>query len=101
MKQLGAEHEPNQYNVERGLDKARDSFPKGSKSTVSSEKKITFNGLPGREITFQRKQGGTLVSRMILDLKGAALYQMVVGAGDGNVAFPEAQAFLDSLAIVK
>jgi aspartate carbamoyltransferase catalytic subunit len=37
----------------------------------------------------------------MIDPKKPALYQLIVVAGDGNLAFPEAQAFLDSLTFSK
>lgn len=91
--------DPSQYNVETGLDNARNGYAKGSESSVTSEKKITFKGLPGREVTYQRKNGDMSISRIFIDPKGPTLYLTIVAAQDGNVAFPEAQAFLDSLAI--
>ncbi len=42
-----------------------------------------------------------MMSRIMIDPKKPALYQLIVVAGDGNLAFPEAQAFLDSLTFSK
>ena len=92
---------PSQYDVEKGLDGVRDGQARGSKYTVTSEKKISFNGFPGREIILQGKQGELIKSHIFIDPQGPTLYQMMVGADDGNLAFPEAQAFLNSLAIPK
>ncbi|HEY9632224.1 MAG TPA: hypothetical protein V6D14_02390 [Coleofasciculaceae cyanobacterium] len=90
-----------QENIEKELDVIRDGQVQGGKSSVASEKKISFNGFPGREITFKGKQGEVIKSRSLLNPKNVTLYQMVVVAGNGNLAFPEAQAFLDSLAVSK
>ena len=98
----------SQYNfekdsIEKELDGIRDGQAQGSNSTVTSEKTITFNGLTGREITFKGKsqRGEAMMSRIMIDPKKPALYQLIVVASDGNLAFPEAQAFLDSLTISK
>jgi hypothetical protein len=97
-----------QYNfgkdrIEKELDGIRDGQAQGSNSTVTSEKTITFNGLTGREITFKGKsqRGEAMMSRIMIDPKKPALYQLIVVSGNGNLAFPEAQAFLDSLTFPK
>jgi hypothetical protein len=97
-----------QYNfekdrIEKELDGIRDGQAQGSNSTVTSEKTITFNGLTGREITFKGKsqRGEAMMSRIMIDPKKPALYQLIVVSGNGNLAFPEAQAFLDSLTFSK
>lgn len=96
----------SQYNfakdrIKTELDAIRDGQAQGSNSTISSEKEITYEGLTGREITFKGKKGETMRSRILIDAKQPALYQMLVVAANGNIDFPEAQAFLDSLAISK
>ncbi len=94
----------SQYNfakdrIEKELDGIRDGQAQGSNSTIASEKTITFKGLTGREIRFKSKnqQGEAMMSRILIDPKKPALYQIIVVAGDGKLDFPEAQAFLDSL----
>jgi hypothetical protein len=98
----------SQYNfekdsIEKELDGIRDGQAQGSNSNVTSEKTITFNGLTGKEITFKGKsqRGEAMMSRIMIDPKKPALYQLIVVAGDGNLAFSEAQAFLDSLTFSK
>jgi hypothetical protein len=92
---------PSEYNVEKGLDGARDGQAKSANMTVTSEKKISFNGIPVREITLQGSKGEAVLSRIFIDPEGPTLYQAAVVAGDGNLVFPEAEAFLYSLAIPK
>ena len=96
----------SQYNfaedrIKKELDAIRDGQAQGSNSTITSEKEITYEGLTGREITFKGKKGEAMKSRVLIDSKQPALYQMIVVAGNGNTDFPEAQAFLDSLTISK
>jgi hypothetical protein len=91
----------NDQDVQGILDAARDGQAEGDESTVTSEKQISFNGLPGREITFRGKDGNAAISRIFFNPKGATLYQIIVMAGDGNLAFPESQTFLNSFAVPK
>ncbi len=90
-----------QFNIEQLLDSVRDGQAEGGKATIISEEKISLNGYPGREITFRGEQGMVMKSRIFINLEKSTLYQMIVVAGDGNQAFPEAQTFLESLVILK
>lgn len=92
--------DPSQYNAEKGLDGARDSQAKVG-NTVTSEKKITLNGFPGRELIMQNKDGMAMKMRMFIDPNGPTLFMALVVAGNGNLDFPEVQPFLDSLAVPK
>ncbi len=65
---------PSEYNVEKGLDGARDGQAKSANMTVTSEKKISFNGIPGREITLQGSKGEAVLSRIFIDPEGPTLY---------------------------
>lgn len=93
--------EPNQYNVEKGLDGARDGAAINSNSIIISEKKISYQGFPGREIILQSKvePNFRLLLRMFIDPTEPRLYSLQVTAEDGNLDFPEAKAFLDSFSI--
>jgi hypothetical protein len=89
--------DPSQYNVEKGLDGARDGAAQNTSSTILDEKKISLNGYPGREIIMKNPQGIVQRIRFYIDPKGPTLYQAIVGSEDGNIDFPEADAFLNSL----
>ncbi|MGK7921286.1 MAG: hypothetical protein AB4080_14885 [Trichodesmium sp.] len=93
--------EPSQYNVEKGLDGARDGAARNSNATIISEKNIRYQDFPGREIIFQSQQQPDLkiLARMFIDPTGPTLYILQVIAEDGNLDFPEAKAFLDSFVV--
>ncbi len=93
--------DPSQYNVEKGLDGARDGAAINSNSNIINEKKISYKGFPGREIILQSKDQPDfkLLLRIYIDPSGPKLYSLQVIAEDGNLDFPEAKAFLDSFSI--
>lgn len=93
--------EPSKYNVEKGLDGARDGAAQSSNSIIISEKNISYKGFAGREIILQSKvqPDFRLLLRMFIDPTGPTLYSLQVTAEDGNLDFPEAKAFLDSFSI--
>jgi hypothetical protein len=70
-------------------------------NTVTDLQKISLNGLKGREITVQTNDGTVMKMRAFLDPKVPALYMAIVGAENGNLDFPEAQAFLNSVSIAQ
>lgn len=86
---------PNQFNAEKGLDGFRDSQNKNG-SKVLSEKTISLKGFPGRELIVQDPKKLVMKSRIFINPNEPAMHLVMVGAGDGNVDFPEAQVFLDS-----
>ena len=93
--------EPSQYNVEKGLDGARDGAAINSNAKIISEKNISYQDFPGREIIFQsqEKPDIRILARMFIDPNGPTLYVLQVIAEDGNLDFPEAKAFLDSFVV--
>ncbi len=93
--------EASQYNVEKGLDGARDGAAQNTNSIIVSEKRINYKGFPGREIIFQSRKRPDLrtLARIYIDPNGPILYSLQVIAEDGNLDFPEAKAFLDSFVV--
>lgn len=89
---------PNQLDVEEVLDAVIASVSEDG-ATVTNPKKISLNGLPGREFTVQNKEGVVMKMRAFVSPKIPALYLAIVSAENGDKDFPEAQAFLDSLSI--
>ena len=91
----------SQYNIEKGLNGARDGAAINSNSIIISEKKISYQGFPGREIILQSKVKPNLrlLLRIFIDPSGPTLYSLQIVAEDGNLDFPEAKAFLDSFVI--
>ena len=93
---------PSDYDVEKGLDGARDGAANNTNSQIVREDKITYNDdYPGREIVLQNPEGMKTKARIFIDPKGPTLYQSLIVAEDGNVTFPEADAFFKSLVISK
>ena len=93
---------PARYNVEKGLDGARDKSAQDSNSTIISEIKLSLNGIPGREITMRSsKTGEATLMRTFIDPSGPIIYTALVVAADGNINFPEARAFINSFAPIK
>jgi len=90
--------DPRNYNVEKGLNGARDGIAKNMNATVTKETKINYKGAPGREIYLTMKQGKTKVHLFIVNGgKGPTIYQAFVMDTGGNVDDAEVKAFLDSL----
>ena len=91
----------SEYNVEKGLNGARDGAAINSNSRIISEKNINYQGFPGREIILESKVKPNLrlLLRIFIDPSGPTLYSLQVVAEDGNIDFPEAKAFLDSFVI--
>lgn len=89
---------PSQVDVVEVLDAIIASLPQRG-ATVTDIKKISIFGLHGREITVQLHNGTVMKMRAFLDPKVPALYTAIVSAENGNLDFPETQAFLDSVSI--
>jgi hypothetical protein len=66
-------------------------------ATVTDQKKISLNGMSGREIVVRHKDGLVMKMRASVDLKESIMY--ITGVAAENVDFPEVQAFLDSVSI--
>lgn len=90
--------DPRNYNVEKGLNGARDGMAKNMHATVTKETKINYKGAPGREFYLTMKQGKTKVHVFIINGgKGPTIYQAFVMDTGGNVDDAEIKTFLDSL----
>jgi len=90
---------PDQYNVEKGLDGARDKSAQDSDSTIIREIKLSLYGIPGREIMMHsNKNAEATLMRIFIDPSGPTIYIASVYAANGNIDFPEAMAFMNSFA---
>ncbi|MBO9999658.1 MAG: hypothetical protein J7641_11745 [Cyanobacteria bacterium SID2] len=87
------------FDVEKGLDGGRDSAVENTNSTIESEEKIEVSGLPGRSIVMATPEGMRFKLMMIADVDNAVLYQLLVGAEDGNIEFSEADTFFNSFQV--
>ncbi|MBW4577052.1 MAG: hypothetical protein KME08_17395 [Aphanothece sp. CMT-3BRIN-NPC111] len=88
-------------NVEQALNGGRDSIARTSGATIKNEKKITENGLSGREFTMTLPNGLAAKARIFINPDNFKAYQAIVAAKDGKVDIPEASTFLESLNINK
>jgi hypothetical protein len=90
--------DPHRYNVEKGLDGARDGIAKKTNGTISNETKINYKGASGRQMYLTVKQGKAKVRIYVVNAgKGPTLYQTFVMDTNGKPDNAEANAFLDSL----
>ena len=87
------------FDVEERLNGAIDGASRATGAVVISEKRISKNGYPGKEIIMQGQGDLVIIQRLIVNPKKPTLFQAIVVAEDGNITFPEARAFLDSLNI--
>jgi hypothetical protein len=89
---------PNQLDVEEVLDAVIASLSEDG-AKVTKPTKIRLNGLPGREVTVQNKEGVVMKMRAFVNPKVPALYLAIVSTENGDKDFPESQAFLNSVSI--
>ena len=94
---------PRNFNVQKGLDGARDGAAKSTNATVTSETKIDYKGAPGREFYMTMPNGTKAKERIFIvnKGKGPVLYQVLVVDTEGKIAVPETDQFLKSLVIKK
>ncbi len=91
---------PNQNEVEKVFDAAVASLSQNG-ATIIDQKKISFKAVPGREITMKSKEGLLVKMRVLVDSKVPVMYVAMVAAVNGNLDFPEAQAFFDSISVAQ
>ncbi len=89
------------FDVEQGLDGGRDNAAASTNSEIESEDTINIEGLPARSIVMRNPDGVRFKLMMIADAEEAVLYQLLVGAEDGNIDFPEANTFFESFKITR
>ena len=100
---LTTQVDPASFEVEKGLNSARDGAARMSNSTMISEKKITLEGLSGREIILESPEGVKTLMRLFIDEKGqtVSVYQILVSGSNESFDTPETRAFLDSFTVLK
>ncbi|OAB56543.1 hypothetical protein AY600_04955 [Phormidium willei BDU 130791] len=89
------------FDVEQGLDGGRDNAAASTNSEIESEETISIEGLPARSIIMRNPEGIRFKLMMIADAEEAVLYQLLVGAQDGDIDFPEAETFFNSFKITR
>lgn len=94
---------PSKFNVQKGLDGARNGAASSTKATVSRETKISFKGAPGREFYMTMPNGTKAKERIFIvnKGKGPVLYQVLVVDTEGKIEDPDTDTFLKSLQIKK
>ena len=90
--------DPRRYDVEKGLDGARDGMARSSNATVSNETKLNYKGARGRQLYLTMKQGKAKARIYVVNAgKGPTIYQTFVIDTTGKVDDAEVNSFLDSL----
>ncbi|PPT05645.1 hypothetical protein CKA32_005490 [Geitlerinema sp. FC II] len=90
-----------EFDIETSLENMKNTTQTNLNATVESEENIESNGLPARSILMSTEEGTRFQVLLVADTENAALYQLAVGAQDGNVDFPEAQQFFDSFELLQ
>jgi len=86
-------------NVEAVLDNAQASAVQSSGAKLKDGKKISQSGYSGRQFTMSLPDGTTAKARIFINPNNLKAYQALVAAKNGQVDFPEANTFLESLTI--
>ncbi len=95
---------PDQYDVEQGLEGAKNGAVQNSGSTLISEEPTDRFGIPGKKLLMKNiEQGGAITIRteLYIDPNGPTLHQIMVAAEGAVVDTPEVEAFFDSAQITK
>ena len=78
-------------------DGAISGAAKSAKAKVMSQKRITLNGVEGREVLFDAPE--SIQMRMRLFIVKGRFYQILIVTKSGGISTAAADAFLDSLRI--
>ncbi|NJN73722.1 MAG: hypothetical protein HC799_13385 [Limnothrix sp. RL_2_0] len=95
---------PDEYDVEQGLEGAKNGAAQNSGSTIVSDEASDRFGIPGKKLVMNKtEQGETLTIRaeLYIDPKGPTLHQIMIVVQGDDVNTPEANAFFDSAQITK
>ncbi len=84
----------NKANSDIMLDATRNGIINGAHSKLVSEKKITMEGHPGRDLHLITKEGYAMHLKLILT--ETRLYQVGVAAPPKDANAPEVEQFIDS-----
>ncbi len=90
---------PNQVDAETRLEAVKSGIIGRLKAKIISEKKITHDTYPGREVLLDAPSIGRYRTRFyMVDLR---LYQLAVGGTENFVKSEEADQFLDSFKLIQ
>ena len=87
-----------EVDVDTILDGARGGL--SASGEIESERRIESNGVAGRELLVVGENGKILKARVFFDPENGRLYQVIVGAVDGELP-QDADFFLESLTILR
>lgn len=96
--------DPEEYDVEKGLEGAKNGAAENSGSTIVSDESSDRFGIPGKKLLLNKVEQGeqiTIRAELYIDPKGPTLHQIMVVVQGDNVDTPEANAFFDSAQITK
>ncbi len=87
--------EDSSFDIESGLDSTRDSISRELAAQVLDEKRIDYQGYPGREFSMNRE--GQFSAKARIFYADGVLYQAIIGTQDENLDAPEVEKFLSSM----
>ena len=93
--------DPALYDVEKGLSGAGDMVVRALNTAIIEDKRISLQGMPGRELVLESPEGYEMRVQLFIDPQGPTLYQIWVGGTKGGLNTPEVQAFFDSFRVLK
>jgi len=86
---------------DKRLDNARDGAVASAKGRMKSEKKLTLDGFPGREVVIETDAKGMKAVRTRIYAVNKRLFQTLVVGPKSFVQGKDATMFLDSFKLVK
>ncbi|MGB2923690.1 MAG: hypothetical protein WBB82_00135 [Limnothrix sp.] len=95
---------PEEYDVEQGLEGAMNGAAQNSGSTIVSDEPSDRFGIPGKKLVMNKTEQGeqiTIRAELYIDPKGPILHQIMMVVQGDVVDTPEANAFFDSAQITK
>lgn len=95
---------PEEYDVQKGLEGAKNGAAANSGSTIVSDEPSDRFGIPGKKLIMNASQDNqklTLRAEIYIDPKGPTLHQIMMVVEGDQVDTPAANAFFDSAQITK
>lgn len=96
--------DPAEYDVEQGLEGAKNGALQNSGATLISDEPTDRFGIPGKKLLMTSTEQGselTVRAEVYIDPKGPTLHQIMMVVEGDNIDTPAANAFFDSAEITK